>query len=364
MLLYPLTSVLLSFLALIRVVAGAGVSCACLPFTVPVHVDTLVPKNSTDLWAGLKSNASELRRLQETYDISGTFCEPISREPKAKGDVLQLLVHGFSYTSEYWSPPAQEFRNYSYMDFACQRGLSSLAVDVLGTGLSSRPVDPSDVGYPTASAAVSELARRLKTGSIAPGVPTFKTIIGIGHSAGSMLLTVGGIVEAGESPFAGFILTGALSVLFDFSPLVSARDVDLSRWGSLDPRYLAVAGRTAFYPPDPRSFSPRMLRLDEFTQDVGTLGMAIVGTRPNLLETQYSGHVAKVVGSQDQVFCVGSTRCDDVGALTAEEAVLWPAAKSFEVVVQEGSGHDLNLDFFALGAFNTFVRLVEEFSQQ
>ncbi|KAJ7171397.1 hypothetical protein C8R46DRAFT_895587 [Mycena filopes] len=353
---------LLSFVAPGYIVTGAGASCACSPVTIPVHVDVLVPKNQTDLFAGLKSNASDLRPVKAAYNISGTFCEPQQDSPHKGKDVVQILVHGFSYTSEYWSPPMQEFRNYSYADFSCQRGLASLALDVLGAGLSSRPINSSDVQYPTASAAVSQIARCLKTGSVAPGVPRFKTIVGIGHSAGSALLNYGAIVEAAHSPFAGLVLTSALSVILDFSSLVSARDVDPLRWGALDPGYLAIGVRTGFYAPDPSTFSPRMLQLDEFTQNVGSVGLA-VGIHHTLLETGYTGHVAKVVGSQDQILCVGNSRCNDVAALTAHEVALWPLAQSFEVVVQEGSGHDLNLDFLALGPFNTFVRLVEEFSR-
>jgi hypothetical protein len=52
----------------------------------------------------------------------------------------------------------------------------------------------------------------------------------------------------------------------------------------------------------------------------------------------------------------------DIAALTAAEQVLWPAAQSFEVVVAQGSGHDLNLDFLAQGPFNTFSRLVYQFA--
>jgi hypothetical protein len=68
------------------------------------------------------------------------------------------------------------------------------------------------------------------------------------------------------------------------------------------------------------------------------------------------------VGSEDQLFCAGTGRCADVAALTAAERFLWREARSFNVLVAQGSGHDLNLDFFAEGPFNTFVDLVEQFT--
>ncbi|KAJ7347966.1 Alpha/beta hydrolase family-domain-containing protein [Mycena albidolilacea] len=330
----------------------SAAACDCSSLVVPVHVDVLVPKDPMDIFAGLKSNLSSLRRVDDTYDIYGVFY------------VLQLLVHGITYTSQYWSPPVEEFRNYSYAAFSCDRGLSTLAIDWPGVGLSSRPVNASDVQFPTAAAALSQIARHLKKSSILPGVSPFRKIIGMGHSAGSALLNFGAIVEDARSPFDGLILTGSLSLGPDTLPSLSivpsARDVNPLRWGALDPGYITTSNRTIFYPANPTAFSPRMLIFDDFTKDVGTVS-TFLQTPTATLTTRYTGPVAKVVGSEDQFLCARG-RCTDVAALTAAEHVLWPVARSFEVVVAQGSGHDLNLDFLAQGPFNTFIRLVEQFS--
>ncbi|KAJ6550024.1 hypothetical protein B0H19DRAFT_884949, partial [Mycena capillaripes] len=336
-------------------------SCGCSPLVIPVHVDVLVPKDPTDFFGGLKSNESSLRRLEDTYNIFGVFCRPETVSAK-NADVIQLLVHGFTYNNQYWSPPAEEFRNYSYTEFACNRGLSSLAIDGLGVGLSSRPVNASDVQYATGAAAVSQLARHLRTTSILAGVEPFKKIIGVGHSAGSNLLTFGAIVDGAGSPFDGLVLTGLLTVGPDTLPppsaFTSARDDTPLRWGALDPSYLTTSNRSMFYPTDPTSFSPRMLIFDNFTKDGGSLSTPVQAGVASLT-SHYTGPVAKVVGSADQLFCPGG-RCVDVAALTAEERLLWPEARSFEVVVSQGSGHVLNLDFFADGPFNTIVNFVNQ----
>jgi len=292
----------------------------------------------------------------------------VSRTPCLLGmqmDAIQLLLHGFTYTHQYWSPPTEEFRNYSYTAFACDRGLSSLAIDWVGVGLSSRPVNASDVQYATGAAVASQLARHLKTASIISGVQPFKKVIGIGHSAGSILLNFGAIVEGERSPFDGLILTGSVivePVTFSLpSTTISARDDTPLRWGTLDPAYVTDSNRSMFYPPDPTSFSPRMLLLDNLTKDVGSVSTFLqVGLTS--LTTHYTGPVAKIVGSEDQLFCAGTDRCADVVALTAAERVLWQDAQSFEVVVAQKSGHDMNLDFFADGPFNTFVGFVEQFT--
>ncbi|KAJ6517873.1 hypothetical protein C8R47DRAFT_1231497 [Mycena vitilis] len=349
----------LSLLAcLSRILVVAGASCDCSSVVVPVQVDVLVPKDPTDAFAGLKSNASELRRVDDAFNISGTFCQPDTVSAN-DSNVIQLLVHGFSYTGEYWSPPVEEFQNYSYSAFSCDRGLASLAVDSLGVGFSSRPVNASDVQYPTSSAALSEVARHLKIASIRPVVQPFKKVIGIGHSVGSALLTFGAIVEGPQSPFDALILTGLLIIeagsIIIPPALTTARDDTPARWSALDP-----ANRTGFYPTDPTAFSPRMLMFDTFTKDLGSVS-TLFQTPTSSLTAQYAGPVAKVVGSEDQLFCAAGW-CEDVATLTAAERIVWPAAKSFDLVVSQGSGHDLNLGFGADAAFGTFVDFVDQFT--
>ncbi|KAJ6478139.1 Alpha/beta hydrolase family-domain-containing protein [Mycena vitilis] len=358
-------SILSVLLYILRISVTSATSCGCSSVNIPVHVDVLVPRDPSDVFGGLKSNASSLRRVDNRFDIFSIFCQPDSTSPKT-ADVIQLLVHGFSYTNQYWSPPVEEFRNYSYAAFACARGLSSLAVDSLGVGLSSRPANASDVQYATASAALSQVARHLKGAALLPGIQPFKKVIGIGHSAGSITLNFGAIVEGPQSPFDGLILTGSLIVKPGDKQTMSgapdpARDDTPLRWGTLDPAYVTTGNRATFYPTDPTSFSPRMIAFDNFTKDVGAIAIGFQQPTTSLT-TQFTGPVAKVVGSEDQLFCAGDTRCVDVAALTAAERVVWPAAKSFEVVVTKGSGHDLNLDFMARGPFKTLVDFVNQFS--
>ncbi|KAJ6539880.1 Alpha/beta hydrolase family-domain-containing protein [Mycena vulgaris] len=347
-----------------NIYVASGQLCGCSSLVIPVHVDVLIPKDPADPFGGLKSNASSLRRLNETYDVFGVFCQPNTAVSPEKADVVQLLVHGFSYTSQYWSPPTEEFRNYSYTEFACDRGLSSLAIDLVGVGLSSRPANASDVQFATNAAVVSQLARHLKTASIIAGVQPFKKVIAIGHSAGTAMLTLGATAEGARSPFDGFILTGNLNVQPGTLPplpgIIGARDDTPLRWGGLDSNYITTNNRSLFYPANPNSFSPRMVIFDAFTKDVGPLSTQLQGSVTSL-PAHYPGPVAKVVGSEDQGFCAAGN-CVDVVALNAAERLLWPDARSFDVVVAQGSGHDLNLDFFAKGPFNTFVHFVEQFA--
>ncbi|KAJ6560543.1 hypothetical protein DFH09DRAFT_1161239, partial [Mycena vulgaris] len=265
-----------------NIYVASGQLCGCSSLVIPVNVDILIPKDPADPFGGLKSNASSLRRLNETYDVFGVFCQPNTAVSPEKADVIQLLVHGFTYTNQYWSPPTEEFRNYSYTEFACDRGLSSLAIDLVGVGLSSRPANASDVQFATNAAVVSQLARHLKIASIIAGVQPFKKVIAIGHSAGSAMLTFGATAEGAHSPFDGLILTGNLNVQLGTLPpllgLMSARDDTPLRWGGLEPNYITTNNRGLFYPANPNSFSPRMVIFDAFTKDVGPLSAQLQGS--------------------------------------------------------------------------------------
>ncbi|KAJ7865172.1 hypothetical protein B0H14DRAFT_3600714 [Mycena olivaceomarginata] len=340
--------VLLLHLSLYLRLGAASASCSCSSVVVPVHVDVLVPKDPTDVFGGLKSNETSQRRVNTTYDIYGVFCQPNA----GNEDVLQLLAHGGSYTSQYWSPPIEEFRNYSYSAF------------------SSRPANASDVQYPTSAAAL--LATRTAPQNrlhpprrqtipkdhwnrAQPRLRPFqlrrhrrrRTITLRRHGLTSIL------IFGPDDPPAG---SGTSSI-----PIV-ARDADPLRWGALDPAYVTVNNRTAFYPADPTAYSPRMLLFDGFTKDVMSPSLGEQGASSSIPAANYTGAVAKVVGAKDQVLCA-TGRCVDVEALTAAEQVVWPAAKSFEVLVLQGSGHDLNLDFRAGAAFETIFGLVTKFSK-
>ncbi|KAJ7314837.1 hypothetical protein DFH08DRAFT_821164 [Mycena albidolilacea] len=123
-------------------------------------------------------------------------------------DAIQLLVHRFTYTNQYWSPPIEEFGNYSYAVFACDCGRSSLAIDLVGVGLSSQLTNTSDIQYTTNNVVLSQLAHHLKTVPILLWIQPFKKVIAIGHSAGSAMLTYGtiGSVTTLVSEYSGPIV--------------------------------------------------------------------------------------------------------------------------------------------------------------
>ncbi|KAJ7347962.1 hypothetical protein DFH08DRAFT_808733 [Mycena albidolilacea] len=138
------------------------------------------------------------------------------------------------------------------------------------------PVPPK---YPTVAAALSQIARHFKTVSILPGILPFNKIVGIGHSAGSGLLTFGAIVEGAQSPFDGLILTSAVVLRpeeVSTPSFPNAQDENPLRWGALDPAYITTTNdRAVFYPVDPTTYSPRILAFNAFTKDVASVATAV-----------------------------------------------------------------------------------------
>src|SRR6266542_2068842 len=53
-------------------------------------------------------------------------------------DELQILVHGASYDHRYWDWPVQP-EIYSYVSWATARGVATLNIDRVGSGMSSKP---------------------------------------------------------------------------------------------------------------------------------------------------------------------------------------------------------------------------------
>ncbi|KAJ7597690.1 hypothetical protein C8J56DRAFT_1041871 [Mycena floridula] len=337
-------------------------TCSCTDVTLPVHVDVQVADNPADPIAGV--NSTETRPVSATYNVFGLFCEP---ETAIFPGLIQLLVHGLSYDHQYWAMSASSFQNYSYAAFSCARGIPSFSMDCLGAGLTSRPVNGSDLQLPTNAAVVYELAHRLKSSPVLPGGRRFNRVVGIGHSLGTLILLFSAFVEGAKSAFDSLLLTSHLHTSTPaLAKTASAAAVDPQQWGNLDPlAYVTTnttADRSTFYPSDKSSYSSRMLNLDDLTKTTGS-NYTVIQFRAGLIPARgFSGNIATVAGSEDQIYCSGG-RCDDLAALDATERSFWPDANYVQTTVLKGSGHDLNLDYFAGAAFETFVTLVGMFAK-
>ena len=125
-----------------------------------------------------------------TYDLVTVYCQPVSYENGSEGDQdapLQILVHGSTYTKEYWDRGSWGCGDpkYSWTKAMNRNGYATLAVDKLGNGASSHPDPVYDVQLPLQMEAIHSLIMQIKAGRTSISVPS--KLILVSHSSGSIL---------------------------------------------------------------------------------------------------------------------------------------------------------------------------------
>ncbi|KAJ7347961.1 hypothetical protein DFH08DRAFT_867016 [Mycena albidolilacea] len=83
---------LVALILLTSYVVASSEPRGCSSLAIPVHVDVFVPTDPTDVFGGLKSNASSLRRVDDTYNIYGVFCQPDKVSVKSTGQHLVFIL--------------------------------------------------------------------------------------------------------------------------------------------------------------------------------------------------------------------------------------------------------------------------------
>lgn len=103
---------------------------------------------------------------------------------KVHNRLLQVVVHGATYDHEYWDLPTIGGREYSYARSMAERGYNVLALDLPGSGESSKP-DGDFFGLAEAASSLHQVVSSLRTPSN-PAGRGFGTIALVGHSNGSV----------------------------------------------------------------------------------------------------------------------------------------------------------------------------------
>ncbi|KAF8587749.1 hypothetical protein K439DRAFT_1630361 [Ramaria rubella] len=344
-------------------------ACSCSSGFVPVPVDVTIPVNPSDP-TGL--NSTDTFRLQTIFEVFGELCEPVSAD-STFSHAIQLLLHGQSYTSQYWDVSWNGFQNYSYVALSCSKGISSFAYDNLGAGRTTRPQSSTECQMPTAGNVSSSLAKDLKSGAISRILTgremKYDKVIGFGHSLGSATLNYAAIGDGENSPFDALVLTGSIhDPEFIINPPVAAvpaSQVDPARFPNLDPGYITtpnISARMIFYGPTLASFSLDVFNLDELTKDAGSHWLTLQIRAIYTPAARFKAPVVELVGSFDKVHCLPNGAPCDQTKLQTSEAIFFPDSKNFSMIVIDGFGHDLNLEFAAAKAFTIMNQLFERFA--
>lgn len=282
-----------------------------------------------------------------TYSIAATYCPPRGGDLPHENDV-QLLVHGATYTKEYWMAGAwRASRLYSWTQSANQAGFGTLAVDRLGNGQSDRPDPAQEVQGPLEVEILNAIAQKIKTGEIT-GTPS--NVIFVGHSTGAIIGTllatkypdsIDKLVLTGYTTDSSAIITNIIAS--DFRP---AKDVEPARFADLPQGYITQsvqAGRTLLAYAG--KFDPAFPARDFATKDTIAAGSTLLFATAPAPIPGYKGPVFVLTGDKDQPFCPDpNASCEPVIQATASQ---FPHASNFAYFIPKKTGHSLNFHFSA-----------------
>jgi pimeloyl-ACP methyl ester carboxylesterase len=288
--------------------------------------------------------------LPATERVFAKLCLPPGQMPSS----VQLLVHGITYTHQYWDfpDPAGASDRYSYVSAALNAGFATLAIDRIGGGESSRPPGMA-VTLEANAYVVHQVVQALRKGWRlgASGTVRFSKVLLVGHSYGSFTAwyeasdyqDVDGVILSGVSHF---LTPGAVARIIPSLYPAALEPLFWGRWYP-DLAYLTTRPNTryrTFYEPGP--VTAQVLERDEKTK--GTVTLSEFDTFPLILARPLDIRVPVLLfnGTEDRLFC-GPQRlgadCSSGEALVAMEAPrLGPHVPCVEGHVLEGAGHALN----------------------
>jgi hypothetical protein len=290
----------------------------CTSVTVPVTLDVVVPAT-----------------------VHGTLCRPAGAPGAGP---VQLLLSGATYSSLYWS--GEGLTAYSYVAAAVAAGNTTLAIDPIGAGQSTRPLSALVTATSQADA-VHQVITALRHGGVDGQLHDHVELVG--HSLGSME----SLVEASTfGDVSALVLTGYAHMI-SLPSLVQAftaalRPADLAGFPTLDPGWLTTApGSRAALFDNPADVDPAVVAADEAHRDTVSAtavpdGFATVLT-PLASEALTGIPVLEVDGGADSIFCGPLTPgCASATALYARELGAFPNTTLATVVVPD-AGHSLAL---------------------
>lgn len=344
---------------------------SCSEFKIPVQVNTMnfyinpnvnstAALNNTmqNIFSGLVNLVSNVT-VSGTYNISARYCEPEFRN-SSRSNTIQLLVHGITYTKDYWSglgAPGNGYDGdtYSWIAYASQQGYPTLSIDRLGNGESDRPSGLTVVQMGTHIEVTQGIINALKRGLI--GRRAFNKIIYVGHWYGSLI----GNLHAVKYPFAvdSYVLTGftkkirpsLLPTLLtgEFLPATIAYP---EKWSNQALSYFASSseegGNKLFFVD--QTTDPGLQALNFELRGTVTVGEFISAYASTQTAPVYRGRVFVLTGQNDAIFCspgelgegtfAGEGDCGTgLFNLAAQTQQLYPSAAVFDYNTPDETGH-------------------------
>ena len=269
--------------------------------------------------------------------------------PKDGKDVIFITVPGSTYGHTYWDFPYKP-EIYSFVQTMSKAGYSSLNLDRMGSGESSKP--STDVTGEIQARVIHQLVDGLRSGSI--GGHPYRKIILVGHSLGSCVI----IQEAATYGDAdGLIITGLLHTqsfpgsgttgLMNLSAAMQNSDTsdDPIFKGIPTPSYTTRPGMRSAIFYNPEQADPEVVKIDEETK-VTTPVAENSAFRSVVRTDEIRAPILLVVGELDRLFS-GPSESLTLDKVRAGEKKYFQPSTDLDFFVLPLSGHDINLQYNA-----------------
>ncbi|KAJ4155863.1 hypothetical protein LMH87_001088 [Akanthomyces muscarius] len=281
---------------------------------------------------------------------------------------MELLVHGITYTRDYWmaSPEKYKPEKYSWVEHALKRGFPVLAIDRIGNGLSTHPDPITALQMPYEVQSIHSLIEKIRAGATNALPRSFDQIVYVGHSYGSSLAS--NLLKMYPDDVEAAILTGfsshelsGSSAAALASSLSPATSFDHQRFGTLPPGYVVTAterNRSDFFYHAPGHHSePNLASIDFATMD--TVGIGELAGANVVQAPKFRGKIYVLTGNEDKIFCGNNSDISQDGncgsgdhSILDETRQLFPAASTYDYYAIPDTGHCVNFHYSAPAAFN------------
>lgn len=276
-------------------------------------------------------------------DIYAQLCLPTDGDAR----VVQVLLHGATYSSAYWDFPYQPER-YSYVEYMAGRGYATLAIDRIGCGRSSHP-HSSRVNLDSNALIVHQIVSALRRGEL---TPAFDRVVLVGHSYGTVVASrEAAVYHDVDAVVLSSVLhqTSAVGVELLTEHVAGYAASREPKFAGLDDGYRSLAPGVdlrarVLYQAD--NVDPKVVELDETLKETVTLGeMEHLG---RWMTDGTTGHIEAptllCVGDQDIQWCgPDAVDCSSASSVRAAEAPFYGPGAELEVFVLPHANHDLNL---------------------
>lgn len=266
--------------------------------------------------------------------------------PSTARSVVLITVPGSTYGHTYWDFPYKP-ETYSFVRKMGKAGYTSLNIDRIGSGASSRP--DANITAEMQGWIIHQLVDGLRTGSIG-GRPYSKVVL-VGHSLGSCEIIqeaatygdVDGLIITGLLHFQSFPGSGLMSLSAAMQNSTASDDPIFK--GIPTPSYTTLPGKRGeiFYNMD--QTDPAVLKIDEETK-VTTPVAENSAFRSVSLTDNIKVPVLIVVGEMDSLFIATPGKLTLEKVINAEKKYFQPSA-DLDFFILPLAGHDVNLHYNA-----------------